>query len=120
MSKQHYEIIIIVDASLPVEEINGTIDTFKTLLSSLEADIHVEENWETRELAYPIKKKKHGYYYIIETSILPEHITAINTSTLQNTKILRHLIVKLDKYGVAYNQTRRQKIAKPERAATSE
>jgi small subunit ribosomal protein S6 len=61
-----------------------------------------------RQLAYPINKRTSGVYYCIEfTSQLGAIIAKLELALRRDERIIRHLSVKLDKYGVKYNEDRR-------------
>ncbi len=61
-----------------------------------------------RQLAYPIKKRTTGVYYCVEfknedSTFIPK----MELSFRRDERIMRFLTVKLDKYGVKYNEDKR-------------
>jgi small subunit ribosomal protein S6 len=69
--------------------------------------VHVNE-LGLKQLAYPINKKSSGVYYCMEFSA--PNGTAIGKTELslrRDERIMRFLTIKLDKYGVKYNEDRR-------------
>jgi len=67
-----------------------------------------------KQLAYPIKKRTSGIYYVIEFQTPTGAMIAKTELALKrDERILRFLTVKLDKYGVQFNQDKRDgKISK--------
>jgi small subunit ribosomal protein S6 len=84
-----------------------TVDKFKTILTDNKAEIVHEENWGLRKLAYPIQKKSTGFYYMIEFRADGSQIQKIETEFKRDERIIRFLVVALDKYAVAYAEKKR-------------
>jgi small subunit ribosomal protein S6 len=104
----HYEVTFIIDPVLSGDEIKSTASTYETLLKDQGCTIvHVNE-MGLKQLAYPIGKKSSGVYYCIEfTTPLGGVISKTELSLRRDERIMRFLTVKLDKYGVKYNEDRR-------------
>ena len=104
----NYEVTFIVDPVLSGDEIKSTAQIYENLLKDAGYSItHIEE-MGLRQLAYPINKKYSGIYYSIEFS--GETGTIVPTLELalsRDERIMRFLTVKLDKYGVKYNEDKR-------------
>ncbi len=60
-----------------------------------------EENWGLRKLAYPIQKKSTGFYYMIEFRAEGSLIQKIEIEFKRDERIIRFLVVGLEKYAVA-------------------
>ena len=105
---RQYEVTFIVDPVLSGDEIKSTAKAYEDFLKDSGSSIvHVDE-LGLRQLAYPIKKRTSGIYYVIEYqtpngSFLPK----MELSLKRDERILRFLNVKLDKYGVKYNDDKR-------------
>ena len=103
-----YEVTFIVDPVLSGDEIKSTAKAYEDFLKDSGSSIvHVDE-LGLKQLAYPIKKRTSGIYYVIEYqtptgSFLPK----MELSLKRDERILRFLNVKLDKYGVKYNDDKR-------------
>jgi len=85
-----YEVTFIVDPVLSGDEIKKTAKAYEDLL------------------AYPIKKKTSGIYYVLEYktpagTFLPKFELALK----RDERILRFLNVRLDRYGIKYNEDKR-------------
>ena len=103
-----YEVTFIVDPVLSGDEINATAQTYVDHLQSEGCKIvHVDE-MGLKQLAYPIKKRTTGVYYCIEfTSLQGDIISKLELAFRRDERIMRFLTVKLDKYGVKYNDDKR-------------
>lgn len=105
---RQYEVTFIVDPVLSGDEIKSTAKTYQDMLSSDgNSVVHVEEIG-LRQLAYPINKRTSGIYYVIEfTTPSGEIIPRLELALRRDERIIRFLSVKLDKYGVKYNEDKR-------------
>jgi small subunit ribosomal protein S6 len=107
--KRSYEITFIVDPVLPGEAISSTAQTYVDLLKNEGCEIvHVDE-MGLRQLAYEINKRSSGVYYCIEfTAPDGEVISKLELALRRDERIIRFLTVKLDKFGVKYNEDKRK------------
>jgi small subunit ribosomal protein S6 len=105
---RNYEVTFIVDPVLSGEEIKATAQTYVELLESEDYKIvHVDE-MGLRQLAYPINKRTSGVYYSVEFSGATGAVIAkMELSLRRDERIMRFLTVKLDKYGIKYNDDKR-------------
>lgn len=103
-----YEVTFVIDPVLSGDEIKSTANMYETLLKDQGCSIvHVNEIG-LKQLAYPINKKSSGIYYCIEfTTPVGSVVSKIELALRRDERIMRFLTVKLDKYGVIYNDDRR-------------
>lgn len=117
-----YEVTFIVDPVLSGDEIKATAQAY---VEHLEGEgckiVHVDE-MGLRQLAYPINKRTSGVYYCIEfQSETGELLDKLELALRRDERIMRFLTVKLDKYGVKYNEDKRQgKIGKAKKKKKKE
>jgi len=97
-----------VDPVLSDTEIKSTMHTYEELLKNENASIvHVDE-MGLRQLAYPIKKRTTGVYYSIEyASETGAVIPKMELALRRDERIMRFLTISLDRYGVKYNDDKR-------------
>ena len=106
---RNYETTFIIDPVLSGDEIKGTAKSYVDLLVSAGCDIVYINEWGLRQLAYPINNRQSGVYYTIEfTTESGEIIDALELAQRRDERILRFLSVKLDKFGVKYNEDKRK------------
>ncbi|MEL6391281.1 MAG: 30S ribosomal protein S6 [Bacteroidota bacterium] len=114
---RHYETTFIVDPVLSGEEIKTTAQAYVDHLQSEGCNIVFVDEMGLRTLAYPIKKRNTGVYYSIEyTSENGVFIQPFELVMRRDDRIMRFLTVTLDKYGIQYNEDKRNgKIGKAKR-----
>ena len=108
MNIQQYETVIIFSPLLAEEDVKKEIARNSKLLSDHDAKIVEERNWGLKQLAYPIQAKSNGIYYIVEFTAPSTLIAKMEVEFKRNENILRFLTTNLDKYGIDYNNRRRQ------------
>jgi small subunit ribosomal protein S6 len=105
---RHYEVTFIVDPVLSGDEVKSTAEHIQKELKDSGATIVAVEEMGLKQLAYQIKKRSSGVYYCIEFSCtVADWLTKFELSLKRNERLLRFLTVKLDKYGVKYNDDKR-------------
>ena len=102
-----YETVFITTPVLSESQMKETVDKFKKILTDNGAEIVHEENWGLRKLAYPIQKKSTGFYYLIEFRTEGNMVQKIETEFKRDERIIRFLVVGLDKYAVEYADKKR-------------
>lgn len=105
---RNYEVTFIVDPVLSGEEIKATAQTYVDHLTNEGCKIvHVDE-MGLRQLAYPINKRTSGVYFCIEFEAETGELNAkMELALRRDERIMRFLTVQLDKYGVKYNEDKR-------------
>lgn len=106
---RQYEVTFIVDPVLSSDEAKATVDTYTTLLKDGGSTIVNIDELGLRQLAYPINKRNTGVYYCVEFQ--PKDgsiIDAMELSFRRDERVMRFLAVKLDKYGIKYNEDKRK------------
>lgn len=122
---RHYEVTFIVDPVLSGDEVKATAEHIQKDLKHFGATVlHVDEIG-LRQLAYPINKRSTGVYYCVEFGTeAADWLAKFELNLKRNERLLRFLTVKLDKYGIKYNDDKRngrigsrKKTSAPESAA---
>ena len=120
MVKQ-YETVFIVTPVLSDDQMKETVQKYMDFLSERGAEIVHTHNWGMRKLAYPIKKKSTGFYYLIEFKAEGSVIADLEVAYKRDERLLRFLTVSLDKHAIAYNEKKRAaKANAPVEAAPAE
>ena len=102
-----YETVFIVTPVLSDDQMKETVEKYTNFLKDHGAEIVYTNNWGMRKLAYPIKKKTTGYYYLIEFKAEGSLIADLEIAYKRDERLLRFLTVALDKHAVAYNEKKR-------------
>ncbi len=102
-----YETVFILTPVLSDEQMKEAVNKFKTFLTDNGAEIINEELWGLKKLAYSIEKKSTGFYVLLEFKAEPEVIGKLELNYRRDEKVIRYLIVKMEKYAVEYAAKRR-------------
>lgn len=105
---KNYEVTFIVDPVLSGDEIKATAQTYVDQIKGEGFEIiHVDE-MGLRTLAYPINRRNSGVYFTVEfQGPTGELIDKLELALRRDERIMRFLCIKLDKYGVKYNEDKR-------------
>ncbi len=118
---KQYEVTFIVDPVLSGDEIKSTAKTYEDLLKDSGASIVHVDQMGLRQLAYPIKKRTSGVYFCIEYKVESgKIIPKVELALKRDERILRFLTVKLDKYGIKYNEDKRNGLIGKKKAKATE
>ncbi|MBN8684878.1 MAG: 30S ribosomal protein S6 [Chitinophagales bacterium] len=105
---RHYEVTFIVDPVLSGDEVKSTAEHIQNELRQAGAELVAVDELGLRQLAYPINKRSSGIYYCIEFKCeSAAWLGKFELNMTRNERLLRYLTVKLDKYGVKYNDDKR-------------
>lgn len=106
---RNYEVNFIVDPVLSGDEIKAAAGVYKTLLEEGGCKIVYIDEMGLKQLKYPINKRSSGVYYCIEFSCeTGAIISKLELALRRDERIMRFLTVKLDKYGVKFNEDKRK------------
>jgi len=103
----NYELMVIFTPVLSDEEFKGEQKRYATLVKDNGGSIVAENAWGLKSLAYPIRKKTTGLYWVLEYAAPSDFNERLTVQLLRDENVLRHLVTKLDKYAVEYNQKKR-------------
>ncbi len=105
---RNYEVTFVVDPLLAESEIQATCDNYVDHLKNHNCSIVFVDKMGLKQLAYPIKKRTSGFYFCIEfQGETGEVISNIELAMKRDERVIRFLTVSLDKYGVKYNEDKR-------------
>jgi small subunit ribosomal protein S6 len=113
MYKQ-YESVIILNPVLSQSQVEETIEKFRSLIKEAGSDMVFEDNWGMKKLAYPIQKKKTGFYYLFEFKGPTELIARLETEYKRDERVMRWLTTALEKEAIIYNEKKRNKAKQTE------
>ena len=89
---RHYEITLIVQ---PEKSFQATtmIEKYKEIITTSGGNIHREEDWGRKHLAYPINKIYKAHYLMINIECDKETLDKLNYNFRFNDAILRNLTI---------------------------
>lgn len=100
-----YETVIVLTPVLSDEEVKRSLEGYKDMLKATGAEMVHEELWGLKQLAYPIKKKTTGIYFVMEYKA--ESGAGVDKIELQfnrDENVLRYMTIRLDKFSIDYNE----------------
>lgn len=104
-----YEVTFIVDPVLTNEEIKATSENYVDHLKTENCQIVAVDEMGLKPLAYPIAKRSTGAYFSIEfNSETGEIVKKLELAMKRDERVIRHLVIKLDKFGIKYNDDKRK------------
>ena len=104
-----YETVFIMTPVLSAEQVAETVEKYKAFLKEHKGIIVHEEAWGLRKLAYPIQKKSTGFYHLLEFEADASVVLPFETEFRRDERVIRFLTTRMDKYHVAYAESRRSK-----------
>ena len=106
----HYETVFILNPVLSESQVKETVQKFNDYLVSKCAEMISKEDWGLKKLAYPIQKKKSGFYHLFEYKVAGEAIANFELEFRRDDSVMRYLTVKLDKHAAAWAEKRRARV----------
>ena len=106
----HYETVFILNPVLSEDQVKETVKKFEDYLLSKGAEMIWKEDWGLKKLAYPIQKKKSGFYHLFEFKVDGQVIAPFELEFRRDDSVLRYLTVRLDKHAIAWAEKRRERI----------
>lgn len=91
-----YEIMYIINPTVLEEGREALIAEVNALLESNGATIAKTEKWGERKLAYPIEKKKSGFYVLTTFEIDGVKLVEVEAKLNIMESVMRYIVVKLD------------------------
>ena len=107
---RNYETVFILNPVLSDEQTKEAVSKFTAHLKSNGAEIVASESWGLKKLAYPIQKKKSGFYYLLEFKGESNLTAGLEVLLRRDERVMRFLTVTLDKHALAYAGKRREKL----------
>lgn len=97
MKTNHYESVIILNASLEDTQIDSVLSRFEDQVTSNGGQISNVDKWGRKRLAYQIQRSKSGYYVIYQFEAPRELISKLERNLRLDETVIRYLTIKLEK-----------------------
>ena len=91
-----YENVVILNASLPDEEISGAVSKIKDIIINAGGEILVAEMWGRRKLSYDIKKQNKGFYTLLIFKTPPATVKKLEEFYKVFDPVIKYMVIKLD------------------------
>ena len=91
-----YEIMYIINPTILEEGRDAVVEKVNGILTAAGATVTKSEKWGERKLAYPIDKKKTGFYVLASFEIEGTQIAGVEAKLNIAEELLRYIVVKQD------------------------
>lgn len=93
--RRAYELMFIIQPDLDEERHDAVVEQVTQFIASLGGEVTVTDPWGKRNLAYPIRKYKEGYYVRMEMQFPKDGIRELERSLRLAEPVIRHLVVRM-------------------------
>lgn len=114
-----YELTYIINPVLSEDNIKDMVSRVNKYIEDNGGSVTEVDEWGSRRLAYPIKKKRNGYYVNLYFEAPGELIARLERAMEIDDNLLRYLTLRMDKNMIRHYEQRKQKKAAAA-AATAE
>ncbi|MEA3471041.1 MAG: 30S ribosomal protein S6 [Thermodesulfobacteriota bacterium] len=92
---RRYETIFITLAELSADETEELIERYRSIVTFLEGSMIKIEKWGKRKLAYPIEKRKEGFYVLFDFGGESKVVSEVERNFKIDDKVIRFQTVKI-------------------------
>ena len=103
----NYELMVIFTPVLSEDEFKAAQKKYSDFVNDHGGTVVHSNPWGLKSLAYPIRKKTTGLYWVAEFTAPSDFNEKLKIQLLRDESVLRHMANKLDKYAVEYNAKKR-------------
>lgn len=96
MAQNTYELTYVINGVLNDDQIRGLVNRVRKFIEENGGEIIEVDEWGTRRLAYPINKKRNGYYVNLFFKSEGDLIGRLERALGIEDDILRYLTLKMD------------------------
>ncbi|WP_047383256.1 MULTISPECIES: 30S ribosomal protein S6 [unclassified Cetobacterium] len=91
-----YELMFIINPTILEEGRETVIAKVNNILTTAGATVLKSEKWGERKLAYPIDKKKTGFYVLTTLEMDGTKLTEVESKLNITEEVMRYMVVKND------------------------
>jgi len=99
---RYYELLYVVQPTFSDEELKGVMEEVAGYITREGGEILKNELWQKRNLAYPIKKFKQGYYILVHFRAEPPVPKKVEEKLRIKESVLRFIITNMLKKDIAH------------------
>lgn len=88
-----YEIVYIFDPSMEEDAVTQRVEKYHKLATGDDGEVKAVDHWGSRQLAYPISRKKTGYYVVAQFTADPTNLPEMERLLKLDEDLMRYLIV---------------------------
>ena len=91
-----YEMMYVVNTILNDEQVKDIVERVSAFIRENDGDVIEAQEKGSQRLAYPIEKKRNGYYALVYFRAPGDFIAKFDRAMRLNDDIMRHLILRYD------------------------
>lgn len=91
-----YELMFIINPTILEEGRETVIAKVNNILTTVGATVLKSEKWGERKLAYPIDKKKTGFYVLTTLEMDGTKLTEVESKLNITEEVMRYIVIKND------------------------
>jgi small subunit ribosomal protein S6 len=91
-----YELVCLIQPDLDEAAFNGVLDRVKGWITESGGSVDKVDIWGKRRLAYEIRKQREGNYVLINLSLQPTAMAALEQNLRYTETLMRHLLTIVD------------------------
>jgi small subunit ribosomal protein S6 len=88
-----YELTVILDPEIADENVPATLERIHTTITARGGEIVETDHWGRKRLAYPIKRKMEGNYFLSRVRMEPGSERELERALNISEDVLRHLVI---------------------------
>jgi small subunit ribosomal protein S6 len=88
-----YEVVYILNPALDEAGVNAKLERFHALAISNGGEVAAVDHWGVRQLAYPIKKQRNGYYVVAQFTAASDALPEFERLLRLDDEVMRYLLV---------------------------
>jgi len=119
-NKNTYELTYIVNSVISDEQVKDMVSRITAYVTENEGDIIEVDEWGARRLAFPIQKKRNGYYVNMYFTAPGDMIPRLERTLEIDDNILRYLTLRMDPKMVRHYEATKTKRAAEAEATEAE
>ncbi len=96
MASNVYECMYIMDANAYARNPAGAAESIQKMVDKVDGEMLASRLWNEQKLAYPIKGRYKGAYWLSYFRCESERLVDFNRACQLNDMVLRHLAVKIE------------------------
>ncbi|MEI6412715.1 MAG: 30S ribosomal protein S6 [Pseudomonadota bacterium] len=90
---RHYEIVFLIHPDQS-EQVESMVERYRSQILAQGGQIHRQEDWGRRQLAYPIRKIHKAHYILLNIECDHPTLVELENAFRYNDAILRSLVIK--------------------------
>ena len=92
---RHYEITLIVHPDQS-SQVTTMIEKYKEIITTSGGNVHREEDWGRKHLAYPINKIHKAHYILMNIECGQDVLDELNATFRYNDAVIRSMVIRRD------------------------